>query len=204
MSNDEHPTRNKSEHRARNQTEDSWLAKLLSKLKDGILTTIATGVASGVAAALLAAWVLVATLPGRLGLTPTGAVLAFDLSGGCPSGWESYDNGNGRFLIGAATVEQQAKTPGNFVRDARGIDLVARSFGMPGGAQTALLAKESIPPLYLKFHSQLSGPDRTVSTVEALTFDKPNVQPYLQTSDKDAQPFGIMPPYIALHFCRKT
>jgi hypothetical protein len=173
------------------------------KIKDGILTTAATGIVSGIVAALLAAWGLVVTLPGKIGLTPSGAVMAFDLSDGCPAGWSDYDNGRGRFLIGAGTKEQMKKIPGGFVRDARNIDLTARAFGQPGGEEQHLLVKENIPPLFLVFHSQLSGNDRTVSAIEKLTFDPPAAGLHVETSTVPAKPFDSMPPYVALHFCKK-
>lgn len=149
-------------------------------------------------------WIVGGGLTRFVGTLPSGAVVAFDLSGGCPLGWEPYDKGNGRFLIGAATPQRQAATPGNLARDASRADLVARPFDSFGGAQAYLLSKENVPPLFLKFHTAQSGPGVTLSMVDALTFDKPNAPPFLQTSDTPAQPYNAMPPYIALHFCRKN
>ena len=188
--------------------EDVPTTQFTKKLVQNLLTGAAAGVTSGIAAALLAGWGLVATLPGKLGLTPAGAVVAFELPSGCPSGWVAYDKGNGRVLIGAATLSDQQKTPGDFVRDTRGEDLIARDFGKPGGAQRTLLSKENVPPIFLLIRNTLSGNNITVSLVSSIGFDKPNLPPggftTLQSSETPAVPFSVMPPFIALHFCRKT
>jgi hypothetical protein len=182
-------------------------AQFKRKLTENLLAGAAAGVTSGIAAALLAGWGLVAALPGKLGLTPAGAVLAFDLPTGCPPGWGAYDQGNGRFLIGAATPPEQQRTPGDFVRDARGEDLTARDFGKPGGAQRTLLSKENVPPIFLLIRNTLSGNNVTVSLVSSIGFDKPSPPAgftILQSSDTPTVALSVMPPYIALRFCRKT
>jgi hypothetical protein len=178
---------------------------LTSKIRDGLLTTVATAIVSGIGATLLAVWGLVVTLPGKIGLTPSGAIMAFDLADGCPAGWQDYDKGRGRFLVGAGSQqEMQQKIPGNFVRDARGVDLTAKAFGQPGGEEKHLVLKDNIPPIFLTFHSQLSGNGLTVSTIEALTFDPPTSGLHVETSKVPAKPIDIMPPYVALYFCKKT
>jgi hypothetical protein len=81
---------------------------------------------------------------------------------------------------------------------------MARPFDTPGGAQSYLLTKENMPPLFLKFHTAQSGPGITLSMVDDPTFDKPASQPFLETSKAPVQAFSVMPPYIAVYFCRKS
>lgn len=128
-------------------------------------------------------------LPGLPGtILPKGAVIAFDLPEGCQAlgdGWVDANLG-GQFIAGAIS--------GNPTWD----------YHHAGGAAAVTLQPANIPPLYLKYHTKLSGSDVTISMVEDLTFSNPGVEPYLRTSSDPAAAFSTLPPFMPLYLCRKS
>lgn len=130
---------------------------------------------------------------------PAGAVLAFDLVA-CPTGWTAYSAAAGRNVVGVGVG---------------GSGLTARTLGQTGGAETHTLSVAQMPA-----HSHVERiPTTQGSTVVAASAsDAPggsrfSVQPSggaqdagdLTTGDTGGgQSFGVMDPFIALLYCRKS
>jgi hypothetical protein len=123
----------------------------------------------------------------KAGGIPANAVIAVDEAGGCSklgNGWEDAGFG-GRVLVGAIGG------------DARW------GYRVVGGRSSITIESKNIPPLFLGFHTNLSGNDSTLSMIEALSFTKPKSPVVAQTSTEPASAIDIMPPYVPLFFCKK-
>ncbi|MHC2086617.1 hypothetical protein [Methylobacterium sp. CM6244] len=183
-------------------------------VRSNLIAAAASGIAGGVVAASLAAWALVATLPGKVGLTPAGAVMAFDLKGGCPSGWQPYYKGAGRFIIGAAGEVEIDNIPGDFTVDKSGNRISQRGFGKSGGRQSHEINIEQMPK-----HNHDSaigvGPGTTLGNRFPIdgtqkqtvygTKEGPAVSVMTAYAGKEKpEPIDILPPYVALYFCTKN
>jgi hypothetical protein len=126
--------------------------------------------------------------PGPAINLPVNTIIAFDDPGTCSklgSGWEDA-NLMGKILIGASRG------------DARW------DYRKSGGDTSITIKAANMPPLYLAYHTQLSGPGVTISMVDKLTFEQPDHPPFLQTSNQPAAPIDTMPPYVPIYFCKRT
>jgi len=157
---------------------------------------------AGIGASWLWGWWAAGGPGGVIGVVPAGAIVAFDAKGGCPGGWQPYEKGWGRFIIGAVNKEDLGKIPGAFARDVRGADLKERPFDLPGGEQQHVLNVQEMPA-----HTH------PVVAPAGLNYPTPNDEyggkgakiGQIQTgSAGGGQPHDIMPPYVALWLCRKT
>lgn len=186
-----------------------FLTDLLQKLKVEFTSKAVWAIVAliGIIASWLWGWFAAGGPSRALGAIPSGAVVGFDLENGCPQGWSSYKEGGGRFLIGAVTKEQIGKIPGKFVRDARGVDLAPRPFGVPGGKQQHSLTIEEMPSHYHGVFRADSGADGK--------YPKPQYMAGYNNLPAPTDPSGvtgltgsgaaydIMPPYVAVWMCRK-
>ena len=122
------------------------------------------------------------------GGVPDGAVVAYDIVSGCPTGWAALENGGGRFVVGVGD--------GYEYRDTGGEDMV-------------VLGVEQMPK-----HDHPVGPYEWGHTVDASgsanRIDVNDGPPYQGlTGVLVAEPMGggaaheNRPPYVALHLCRK-
>lgn len=137
---------------------------------------------------------------------PAGAVLAFDRSEGCPTGWIEYASARGRAIIGATPLDARPddKTGG----------LTPREFQQQGGAETHTLTVREMPK-----HDHTG---KTSTNDEDVWHAADGHVPVRQSSDGDlgfstrqpkhehgipaeggGQPHNNMSPYIALYFCKK-
>lgn len=108
-----------------------------------------------------------------VGIIPSGAVMAFDLPGDCPSGWTPFNTANERFIIGASRTVggayQYADPPdGNeqitLESDEIGIEtvdinapVVAAGTGTPVARQLAgFLPHDNMPPYVALFYCRKS------------------------------------------------
>ena len=130
----------------------------------------------------------VRTVSKGVGPLPTGAVVAFDGDGGCPSGWAPYAKGAGRVVLGAG----------------QGVGLTLRAVGERGGSE--VLAdipshQHSVPitatPVAPQGAAEGDG-SRQPGTVMAYDPSAP-----VPTSVAGAFAVSTLPPYIALLLCRK-
>jgi len=138
---------------------------------------------------------------------PKGAVLAFDVVHGCPSGWTRFTSANGRVIIGVGA--------GN--ADAKGQLLSERRLSETGGEETVVLTTDEMPrhnhggetgtpkPALNYFHradghfdSQLVSNPRTGEA-----FDNHTDHTHEIAAEGGDTPHNNMPPYIALYLCKK-
>lgn len=139
---------------------------------------------------------------------PQGAVVAFDLPGGCPHGWSMFERGTSRTIIGATQLS---------VADVRNLDinkqrLSAHPYQSDGGEETHTLTVAEIP-----------SHDHGIQIIQHSEYLRENNKGYpgTDTVGRDAvrndpkwplrytevvgggQSHNIMPPFIALFYCRK-
>jgi uncharacterized protein (DUF779 family) len=124
----------------------------------------------------------------------TGTVVIFDRSSGCPDGWTPFQPAMGRFVVGVGS--------GN--KDVRGDSLTNRDFLSDGGEEQVRLTKEQMPRHRHGMVGEL--PSREFITGKT----RERVPTSISTSAGEVwfeganKPHNNMPPYIALHFCKKV
>ncbi len=147
--------------------------------------TIIAGVVGGV---LTATILYIAAVIGKIPtlLVPSGTVIAYDGTG-CPTGYEAYDAGENRFIIGA----------GNNAR------------GTTGGEREILLTEDHLP---IHSHRQsLSGGgglqpgfQHTGANNQAWGFTAHgDNNTHLTDTAGEGQPLSNLPPFVALQLCRR-
>ena len=121
------------------------------------------------------------------------AIVAFNRKEGWPKGWEKYEEGAGRLIVG---VGRHEKTEYN--QSIPELDV-----GETGGTRTHRLSTEEMPEHshQYEFSTGYDSPRHTDSSPDEFgdhdTFE--------ETSRSGGNsPHNNMPPYIALHFCRPT
>lgn len=129
------------------------------------------------------------------GLIPTGAVVAFDRPDGCPAGWELFQAAGGRVIVGAGSHSNM---------DRQGTKLT--SYGAfrddPGGAiggSEAILFRFDRGDLNRSASSQPGFLRRIKDSTEPESALRP-----ADGRDPRDVVYNTMPPYIALHFCKRV
>ena len=135
---------------------------------------------------------------------PSGAVMAFDLRGKCPSGWSQWDKASGRVIIGTGT------------RDGENY----KNYQIGGTAKTTVSAdniskgKTEMNSMSVKVRENQSPPfvavaDTSVVSKECINQEKHctryPTRPYtISIGRDDAEELDIRQPFIALTYCRKN
>lgn len=128
---------------------------------------------------------------------PSGVVAAFDLSS-CPSGWQAFDDGKGRMIVGVGE--------GNV--DENNIPLSPRSLGDKGGEEQHRLTVEEMPDhkhdtnLAVRPTEANWGRASSKKSIAGSSALERFETGYTQNVGKGS-PHNNMPPYIALLYCRK-
>ena len=163
-------------------------------MKEKILTAV---IASLLTAGVFAALGWLGAIPNLL--VPAGAIVGFT-STRCPAGWESYEPGKGRVLVGALNTENTDAT--NSIITKWGIEQV-------GGEESHTLTSGEMPT-----HSHLTveagdpvnsqfgvgGKGNARHGVQWQNpFDRSNTAP-----QGGGQAHNNMPPFVALHLCQKS
>lgn len=123
---------------------------------------------------------------------PVGAVMAFDLSTGCPDAWSPVSDLAGRVIVGAHT------------------DRTAEfGYRAIGGEERHKLTDKEMPRHahgkgreYFYTHSTES-PDRFVLKSDAGNENSIGFNKDFLYNKGSGEPHNNMPPYIALYFCKK-
>lgn len=132
----------------------------------------------------------------RAGATPVpaGAVLAFARTDGCPDGWSAFTPAHGRIIVGAG------HSPG----------LTPRRFGETGGSETTSqpAAHQHTLPVHANRHDTMDNKDLQGYGLVADGAGSGDIIVYnatgpMTTSVAGAVAVSNMPPYVALHLCRK-
>lgn len=129
---------------------------------------------------------------------PAGAVLAFDLAEGCPTGWSDLEDARGRMIIGT----NPTRTHGYAAREFRDV----------GGKETVRLSIDEMPrhdhATGKRTHHQVGettqAPPRRV--VSGHGFDRGrwgNGRILATTETGGRAAHENMPPFIVLHVCKK-
>ncbi|UIL29533.1 hypothetical protein LZK75_10000 [Rhizobium leguminosarum] len=140
------------------------------------------------AQALLAQKEFTSMIAGRSGLVVPGTVVAFDVPGGCPAGWTEYASAAGRVIIGVDN----------------GIAGPRRAFQEQGGSDSHQISKDELPANQVSIEGLAS--QSAVDRYSAGGRDYPVIVRSTGTFEVGGvgKPISIMPPYIALHYCRKA
>lgn len=136
---------------------------------------------------------------------PSGAVVAFDRTEGCPSkdeGWEPFEPAISRVILGAVGPSRSAEVPVG-VTDENGNRLTAHQFRRDGGEEAHVLTIPEIPEHTHGGVFQSSG----FSFEHHQSNDRlPGQQWDWGRETKSAgggAPHNNLPPYIALYYCKK-
>lgn len=193
------------------ETKSGWFAETFSEVRKQVIVTVGAGIITGIVAALLAFWALIIQLPGVIGITPSKAVMAFELENGCPPGWDPYTKALSRTIVGSATVKELQT---NAVVFASGEDLkllTEKPFGLPGGSENHVLSLVEIPPHTHSYHNGVQSGSSTNEGVPSPQFwpsgwlpneDRPSLSSG-GLPDGKTQAFSLMQPYVALLYCIK-
>jgi len=134
-------------------------------------------------------------------------VIAFDLPTGCPQGWSVFERGLSRTLVGA-TQTTIANVPNT---DANQQRLSARPYLSTGGEEKHALTEPEMPShshgVQDVLHSDYQrggGGYRGTDVVGQVPGDDPKGSIRYTEAAGSGQPHNMMPPFIALFFCRKN
>lgn len=141
---------------------------------------------------------------------PSGAVVAFDLQNGCPVGWKAdFAKGQGKFILGVGSGTLSYR--GNHHRPDDVANVVALRdvlWNDQGGEEKHLLNLLEIPS-----HSHKHKDSTTSVLLDRHDFGADNANNslgvYIQSKTRTSAvvggnaPHNNMPPFIALHFCKK-
>lgn len=140
---------------------------------------------------------------------PAGAVMAFDLPTGCPVGWSTFQRGISRMIIGAsATGLSVADVPNLDVNDQR---LRPHSYQSTGGEEKHTLTVAELPPhshgIQILQHSEYLRENRGYQGTDSVGRDAQQTDPkwavrYTEIAG-NGQAHNVMPPFIALFYCKK-
>jgi hypothetical protein len=138
-----------------------------------------------------------------VGGIPTGAVIAFDLPNGCPTGWTVFEPAISRVIVGSV-AGRATETP---TKDMNGKPLTAHQYRADGGEEKHRMTISEMP----SHHHQSAlnaAPDQVSfgvgSSTKGIDGIRVNIFTEALTSDTGGgEPFGILQPFIALHYCRK-
>lgn len=129
------------------------------------------------------------------GEVPAGAIMAFNLAGGCPLGWAPYSDAQGRMIRGADGIDPLV--------DTFPLYNDATTVGAPGPARTGdgLAGTEQHVLTYPEQAIQAAAVTLDVAAVAALA---PGVDTIMQATAVTADPHENLPPVINLWYCEKT
>jgi hypothetical protein len=131
---------------------------------------------------------------GIQGLAPAYAVVAFDHPRGCPPGWSPFDRGLSRVIVGASPLSV-FDVPNT---DPKGNRLKAHPYQQTGGAEMHVLTVDEMPPHTHSTRGFKAG--AITGGVGTTLYDPVDTE---TGSRGGGQAYDIMPPFIALFYCRK-
>lgn len=124
---------------------------------------------------------------------PRGAIMAFDLPRGCPEGWSMFLPAISRTIVGAGNL------PTGSSGSSSTNPLTVRSFGELGGEEAVQLTIDEMPR---HSHGALfAGDGRKAGMLNEYAYHASGYEKL--RPEGGSQPHNNMPPYIALHYCKK-
>lgn len=125
-----------------------------------------------------------------------GAVVAFDLNGRCPNGWDRFLEADGRVIVGAGVHKEQEY----------GRDLTAYRFGSDGGTRRHKLSINEMPQHdHDLTWGQRKGRSGSITGGD-LKGNNLKVRDLVQKTGfrGDNAPHENMPPYKVLIYCKRS
>ena len=136
-------------------------------------------------------------------MLPSSAVVAFDLQGGCPTGWSEFTDAAGKVIIGVGEGSLKKKKDLNGQVIWQDLVLKDHKYRAEGGEEKHKLNTFETPNHvhYIKIKSEKiriaeEGDERNVIVPDETAQDTTE-------SAGVGKPHNNMPPYIALFFCKK-
>ena len=129
---------------------------------------------------------------------PSGVVLAFDLTTGCPEGWSRFADGQSRVIVGAAFG---SNSPGT---DEYGQPLSVQRFRETGGKEQHALQVAEMPKHRHRVSGGFSARDRdNESGGGELTNGSLAAGHHYSAEVGDGARHPNMPPFLPLYLCKK-
>lgn len=135
-------------------------------------------------------------------ILPAGAIFAFDLPTGCPSGWRDSENLKGRFIVGASRNNKNLDENGN--------PLGSYEIGKSGGEEKHKLIEDEMPShshqsgLYGDPSAKYLNPNGGGKALRMQYAWDGAGNAYFTTDTRGkGDAHNNMPPYLALYFCQK-
>jgi hypothetical protein len=125
---------------------------------------------------------------------PIGAIVAFDLTSGCPDGWSVFVDGGGRMLVGAGQHQNL---------DRAGQRLSTYKLGQFGGEEQHVLTIEEMPA-HSHFAFRAVGNGDGLYPKAEIMGPRAQAIPAATQDTGGGKPHNIQAPYIAVNFCRKN
>ena len=155
---------------------------------------------AGIAGAWLWGWLAAGGPASAFGTVPPDAVMTFNASQ-CPAGWEPFAQAMGRTIVGGTPVDWKSDQLGD-----DGVALQRRTIGKTVGSETYKLLPENIPPLLSQETREISvskGPAEIFAYAEVNEYSKIGQPRFISIPNTAVKGIPIMPPFIALLYCRK-
>jgi hypothetical protein len=137
---------------------------------------------------------------------PSGAVVAFNRTEGCPKNWQVFLPAIGRTVLGAELLDDESIANENKVADGNGLS--RRKLLEVGGTETHKLTIAEMPK-----HNHSNGAYRnllriTGSGTYSGRYDETRNEPNLFSAAAlkemgENRPHNNMPPFVALYYCQK-
>lgn len=134
---------------------------------------------------------------------PSGAVMAFDLGGKCPSGWSKWAKANGRVIVGTGKRDGETYKNNQIGGKAKAV-ISANNIGT---------GRTEIQTMSIKVRENQSPPYVAVSDTSVVSKECVNrekhctrfpTRPYtVDMGRDDADPFDNRQPFVALTYCKK-
>ena len=132
---------------------------------------------------------------------PSGAVVAFDLRDSCPEdGWERFDVASGRFLVASGGDAATGMRP---FRDMEGnLSVTLREPNLPEHRHQTALSALNVDGAGLK--TSPWGVATAPHSIRASISEPAGELSTMTSPVGGGEAFEIIPPYIALTFCKKS
>lgn len=143
---------------------------------------------------------------------PASAVVAFDMPSGCPEGWMDVGKEDSQRFAGRTLV-----VVGDRVERTNGETTEKRDYNEDGGTEEVLISKNHLPEHRHEINISTSreqhpglglyfpeGADTRYYVDNVVVVPAAKETPIKTELEGTGKPLGNMPPYIALHFCKKA
>ncbi len=142
-------------------------------------------------------------IPVYLSGVPNGAVMAFDLRSGCPTGWDPFHDAAGRTIVGSALPGVSLAN-----KDETGAVIAIPEFGRSAGRAESILVVDNLPEIVVPLPYRVAikhlggGPYEVVQSVGTGGAGTDDRNTSTKAGGKSAS-FTNSMPYIALAYCKK-